>query len=64
MPFFALPTGGASPVIAGNGAPNSSLGNIGDLFIDTANAYLYGPKELAGWGTPIDLSHSTNHFSW
>lgn len=55
MPFFSLPTGGASPVLAGNGAPTGSLGNIGDLYLDSANADLYGPKTLDGWGTPIDL---------
>lgn len=56
MPFFSLPTGGASPVLAGNGAPTGSLGNIGDLYLDSANSELYGPKDLDGWGTPIDLN--------
>lgn len=57
MPFFSLPTGG-SPVLAGSGAPTGSLGNVGDLFIDTANKLLYGPKSLAGWPSgPVDLSN-------
>jgi hypothetical protein len=56
MPFYQLPTGG-SPVLAGNGAPNNAIGNVGDLFIDRDNAFLYGPKESGGWPTgPIDLS--------
>ena len=56
MPFFSLPTGG-SPVLAGSGAPTGSLGNVGDLFIDTANKLLYGPKVLGGWPSgPVDLS--------
>jgi hypothetical protein len=56
MPFFSLPSGG-SPVLAGEGAPTGVLGNVGDLYLDTANAALYGPKTLAGWPTgPIDLS--------
>jgi len=56
MPFFSLPTGGASPVLAGNGAPTGSLGNIGDLYLDQVNSDLYGPKTLDGWGTPVDLN--------
>lgn len=56
MPFFSLPTGGASPVLAGNGAPTGSMGNIGDLYLDQANSDLYGPKTLDGWGTPVDLN--------
>ena len=56
MPFFSLPTGGASPVLAGNGAPTGSLGNIGDLYLDQVNSDLYGPKILDGWGTPVDLN--------
>jgi hypothetical protein len=56
MPFYQLPTGG-SPVLAGNGAPDNAIGNVGDLFIDRDNAFLYGPKEAGGWPTgPIDLS--------
>jgi hypothetical protein len=56
MPFFSLPTGGASPVLAGNGAPTGSLGNIGDLYLDQVNSDLYGPKTLDGWGSPVDLN--------
>lgn len=59
MPFFSLPTGGASPVLAGNGAPTGALGNIGDLYLDKAGSDLYGPKTLDGWGTPIELFGST-----
>lgn len=56
MPFYSLPTGG-SPVLAGSGAPTGAVGNIGDLYIDTANKLLYGPKVVAGWPSgPVDLS--------
>lgn len=45
-------------MLAGSGAPTGSLGNVGDLFIDTANKFLYGPKALAGWPSgPVDLSN-------
>lgn len=57
MPFFSLPSG-ASPVLAGNGAPTGGVGNAGDLFIDRANKLLYGPKDaVSGWPTGIDLSN-------
>jgi hypothetical protein len=57
MPFFSLPSG-ASPVLAGNGAPTGGIGNPGDLFIDRANKLLYGPKDaVSGWPTGIDLSN-------
>lgn len=56
MPFFSLPTGG-SPVLAGVTAPTGGVGNVGDLFIETSNKLLYGPKEAGGWPSgPIDLS--------
>lgn len=56
MPFYSLPTGG-SPVLAGSGAPTGAIGNVGDLYIDTTNKFLYGPKVVGGWPSgPVDLS--------
>jgi hypothetical protein len=55
MPFFSLPSG-ASPVLAGESPPTGGVGNLGDLFIDTAAAVLYGPKTISGWPAGIDLS--------
>jgi len=55
VPFYSLPSG-ASPVLAGDAPPTGGIGNVGDLFIDRANAVLYGPKGLAGWPTGIVLS--------
>lgn len=56
MPFFSLPSG-ASPVLAGPTAPVTGVGNVGDIFIETSNAILYGPKTATGWAaTGIDLS--------
>jgi hypothetical protein len=46
---------GNSPVLAGTGAPAAGLGNVGDLYLDTASSLLYGPKTLAGWGTGTEL---------
>jgi hypothetical protein len=56
MPFFSLPSG-ASPVLAGPTAPTGGVGNVGDIFLETSNAVLYGPKTATGWAaTGIDLS--------
>jgi hypothetical protein len=56
MPFFSLPSG-ASPVLAGPTAPTGGVGNVGDIFLETSNAILYGPKTATGWAaTGIDLS--------
>lgn len=56
MPFFSLPTGGASPVLVTSGPPTGALGHIGDIAVDNVNAYLYGPKTIDGWPTGINLS--------
>lgn len=55
MPFYQLPSG-ASPVLAGTAPPTGGIGQNGDLFIDTANKTLYGPKASGSWPTGIDLS--------
>jgi hypothetical protein len=42
-------------LLAGTGAPTTSLGQIGDLYFDKSAKNLYGPKAAAGWGAPIPL---------
>ncbi len=37
----------------GSGPPSSTLGTVGDFYLDTVAYMLYGPKTAAGWGTPI-----------
>ena len=56
MPFYQLPSG-ASPVLAGTAPPTGGIGVNGDLFIDTANKFLYGPKASGSWPSGIDLSN-------
>lgn len=56
MPFYALPSG-ASPVLSGTAPPTGGIGTDGDLFIDRANKFLYGPKAAGSWPTGIDLSN-------
>jgi hypothetical protein len=35
----------------GSGAPSSSVGNVGDAFLDITNSRIYGPKTSTGWPT-------------
>lgn len=44
-----------SEIHAGSGAPDASLGGLGDFYLDKDNYELYGPKTENGWGTPINL---------
>lgn len=39
--------------LAGDGAPDNTVGNIGDLYIDRTNGNFYGPKTAEGWGVPV-----------
>ena len=43
-------------ILNGTTAPSSDVGADGDFFLDTANAVLYGPKILGGWGAGISLT--------
>lgn len=57
MPFFNSPAGaGGAPTLSGVGAPTSSLGVDGQLYIDTESSVLYGPKTAMGWGSGIQLT--------
>lgn len=38
----------------GRGAPNTTLGKVGDYYIDTANQNIYGPKTINGWPRPVN----------
>ena len=58
MPFYSTPKGN-SPVLSGAGAPASGLGNVGDIYIDTTNKSLYGPKTSGGWGSGTSLQGPT-----
>lgn len=42
-------------IYSGSGAPASTLGTIGDFYMDTVAHNLYGPKLAAGWGLAIAL---------
>jgi len=57
------PTGAVGPagsdgnmMLAGEGSPESDLGNPGDFYLDLATGDLYGPKDTQGWGESSNLS--------
>jgi hypothetical protein len=37
--------------LSGSGAPANTLGNVGDIYVDTLNARLYPAKTATGWQT-------------
>ena len=44
----------------GSGAPAASLGNDGDMYLDTATDEVYGPKSAGAWGAVVaDLTGAT-----
>ena len=42
-------------IYSGTGAPDASLGSIGDYYLDLSTSNLYGAKTAQGWGNPISL---------
>lgn len=39
-----------SKILSGSGTPATTIGNIGDYYLDATNYLLYGPKTSSGWG--------------
>ena len=44
-----------SQIYSSNGAPDASLGEEGDYYLDKSSYDLYGPKTAGGWGSPINI---------
>jgi hypothetical protein len=42
-------------ILNGPANPPSSLGNVGDFYINTASKMLFGPKTADGWGLGVSL---------
>ena len=42
-------------ILSGNGAPASSLGAVGDYYLNKTTMELYGPKTAEGWGSAMGL---------
>lgn len=42
-------------LLNGVGAPAATLGARGDFYLNTAPMQIYGPKTIAGWGSPTAL---------
>ncbi len=45
----------AGSLLSGSGAPGAGLGDLDDVYIDTASHTLYGPKVVGGWGAGVPL---------
>ncbi|RYF21504.1 MAG: hypothetical protein EOO42_10475, partial [Flavobacteriales bacterium] len=44
-----------STILSGSGQPASTLGVVGDFYLDLATSNFYGPKKAAGWGVPFSM---------
>lgn len=44
-----------SQILSGNGMPTTSLGSVGDYYLNKTTMELYGPKTTEGWGNAIVL---------
>nr|WP_314473571.1 leucine-rich repeat domain-containing protein [uncultured Capnocytophaga sp.] len=44
-----------SQILSGNDVPTTSLGSVGDYYLNKTTMELYGPKTTEGWGNAIDL---------
>jgi hypothetical protein len=53
---LAASTPGVGQTLSGSGAPSATLGNVGDVYLDTSSYLLYGPKTSSGWGSPISVA--------
>ena len=42
-------------ILSGKGSPSSSLGDVGDFYLDLSSSELYGPKTASGWGTAVSI---------
>lgn len=42
-----------SKIRSGASTPTTSIGAVGDYYIHTGTANLYGPKTASGWGSPV-----------
>ena len=42
-------------ILNGTSAPDNSLGNNGDFYLDTSDYYLYGPKVAGAWPSGISV---------
>ena len=42
-------------ILSGNDVPTTSLGSVGDYYLNKTTMELYGPKTTEGWGNAIGL---------
>jgi hypothetical protein len=54
------PAGASGTVIySGTTAPDPSVGNAGDFYLDLSTDVLFGPKNASGWGTGFAMKGTT-----
>lgn len=44
-----------SVIYSGNSVPETTIGKVGDFYLNTSTGLLYGPKTAAGWGAGLPL---------
>ena len=53
-------TGAAgSKILNGTNVPSTSIGVVGDYYLNVSTSELYGPKTANSWGSPINLKGSS-----
>lgn len=58
-----LTSGGGTTILTGSGPPAESAGATGDMYLDTTNKILYGPKTAAAVGSGAGYAQSTGFWS-
>lgn len=48
-----------SSILSGKNAPGTTIGAIGDFYLNLSNGDLYGPKTNSGWGAAFNLKGPT-----
>lgn len=49
-----------SKILSGTANPSTSVGAVGDYYLNKTTGGFFGPKTLSGWGTPINLKGTAN----
>jgi hypothetical protein len=56
LSYYSTGSGGSgNTILSGSGAPSSSLGVNGDIYLDSVATRLYGPKTAGTWGSGVAL---------
>lgn len=53
----------SSQMWLGQTVPESSMGNVGDVYLNLSTSMLYGPKSLSGWGAGQLIGQSQSNMA-